>query len=212
MIEFIDVSYDDLMKIKSHEVFHLRKLTFSDRLQWDVKCFNNMEFDEFDNINTRYILGYHKNNLLCSVRFNPITKPNMIRDTFGYLFNDVSIPNEAIESSRFFVDKERARKLLGVNFPVGNFLFLSMIHFVRNIEGDGIYTIVSHAMTHILKRAGWDATIIKMAHLTPTERIYLLFLPTDKDSQLKVMGKIEEKLQPARVTISNWPLAVKRMD
>ncbi|MCE9905331.1 acyl-homoserine-lactone synthase, partial [Hafnia paralvei] len=53
MLELFDVSYDELNGVRSDELYRLRKKTFSDRLGWDVVCNRGMEFDEFDNPNTR---------------------------------------------------------------------------------------------------------------------------------------------------------------
>lgn len=67
MLELFDVSYDELKATHSDELYRLRKKTFSDRLGWDVACKLDMEFDEFDNPNTSYILGLCQGQLICSV-------------------------------------------------------------------------------------------------------------------------------------------------
>lgn len=86
MLELFDVSYEELNGVRSDELYRLRKKTFSDRLGWDVVCNKDMEFDEFDNPNTRYILGLYEGQLVCSVRFVPLDEPNMITHTFQACF------------------------------------------------------------------------------------------------------------------------------
>ena len=56
MLELFDVSYEELRMTRVDELYRLRKTTFSDRLGWEVVCQQDMEFDEFDNDSTRYIL------------------------------------------------------------------------------------------------------------------------------------------------------------
>jgi len=152
MLELFDVSYAELKMTRSDELYRLRKKTFSDRLGWDVICDNDMEFDEFDNDSTCYILGLCKGKLVCSVRFTALDQPNMITHTFRACFDAVPLPPTGVESSRFFVDKPRARTLFGEQYPISQTLFLAMINWARNTGHDGIYTIVSRAMLTILKR------------------------------------------------------------
>ncbi|GAA3577939.1 hypothetical protein GCM10023078_02430 [Gibbsiella greigii] len=116
MLELFDVSYEELKITRSNELYRLRKKTFSGRLGWDVVCNRDMEFDEFDNPATRYILGLCEGHLVCSVRFIGLDQPNMITHTFNSCFGSVCLPDTAIESSRFFVDKDRTRQLLGERY------------------------------------------------------------------------------------------------
>ncbi|WP_025475170.1 acyl-homoserine-lactone synthase, partial [Yersinia pestis] len=119
MLEIFDVRYDELTDIRSEDLYKLRKKTFKDRLNWEVNCSNGMEFDEYDNSDTRYLLGIYQGQLICSVRFIELHLPNMITHTFNALFDDVALPKRGyIESSRFFVDKTRAKLLFGNHYPI----------------------------------------------------------------------------------------------
>lgn len=208
MLELFNVSFDELMSGRSNELYKLRKGTFRDRLQWDVTCTNGMEHDEFDNPDTQYILGVYEDQIICSVRFVTLDKPNMITHTFSKLFHDVDLPLHLIESSRFFVDKERARQLLGESYPVSSALFLAMINYGRATQYDEIYTIVSKAMLAILKRTGWKIAIIKEAFLRPEEPIYLLSLPTDAESQLLMAQRTGKSLDLMPQALFNWPITL----
>lgn len=208
MFELFNVSYDELITGRSNELYQLRKGTFRDRLQWDVTCTNGMEHDEFDNPDTQYILGVYEDQIICSVRFVTLDKPNMITRTFSHLFHDVDLPLHLTESSRFFVDKERARQLLGEAYPVSSALFLSMINYGREQQYDAIYTIVSRAMLAILKRTGWKITVIKEAFLRPDEPIYLLTLPTDTESQRLMAQRTGKPLNMMPQALFNWPFTL----
>lgn len=208
MLELFDVSYEELNGVRSDELYRLRKKTFSDRLGWDVVCNKDMEFDEFDNPNTRYILGLYEGQLVCSVRFVPLDEPNMITHTFQSCFSDVPLPAGETESSRFFVDKSRARDLLGERYPLSQVLFLAMINYARHYGCNGIYTIVSRAMLTILKRSGWQIKPLKEAYLSEDERIYLVYLPTDSASQNKMAAKITASVSGIQSQLVNWPMSI----
>nr|AAW27921.1 SplI [Serratia plymuthica] len=208
MLELFDVSYEELKVTHSNELYRLRKKTFSDRLGWDVACNLDMEFDEFDNPRTRYILGLCQGQLVCSVRFIALSQPNMITHTFCSCFDSVHIPFEGIESSRFFVDKARARQLLGEQYPVSQALFLAMINWGHHHGRNGIHTIVSRAMLRILQRSGWKISVLKEAFLTERERIYLVFLPTGSEDQNRVASGIVTGLGCPRSSVITWPLSL----
>ncbi|MEG5532095.1 acyl-homoserine-lactone synthase [Enterobacter ludwigii] len=206
MLELFDVGYEELQTTHSDELYRLRKKTFSDRLGWDVTCKFDMEFDEFDNPDTRYILGMYKGELVCSVRFANLSQPNMITHTFRQCFNQIPLPATGTESSRFFVDKTRARELLGEHYPVSKILFLSMINWAIHHEKNGIYTIVSRAMLTILKRSGWQISQLCEAFLSPQERIYLVYLPTEKSDQARMAAGLVTGLTCPPQSVISWPL------
>jgi len=208
MLKLFDVSYEELQTTRSEELYTLRKTTFSDRLGWDVICSQGMESDEFDEPGTRYILGICDGQLVCSVRFIPLSRPNMITHTFNTSFNSVSLPACGTESSRFFVDKARARHLLGEHYPVSQALFIAMINWAQLNDYARIHTIVSRPMLTVLKRSGWDITVLKEAWLTEKERIYLLTLPVGDGDRAQLARKIISRTESPANAIATWPLTL----
>ncbi|MDL4915037.1 MAG: acyl-homoserine-lactone synthase [Enterobacterales bacterium endosymbiont of Blomia tropicalis] len=206
MLELFDVSYEELRTTQASELYMLRKQTFSDRLGWDVACSQGMESDEFDGPGTRYILGLYEGQLICSVRFAALSQPNMITHTFRDCFSTVELPEEGTESSRFFVDKARARSLLGESYPVSQVLFLAMVNWAQQRGHARIHTIVSRAMLTILRRSGWQISVLKEAHLTEKERIYLLTLPTGPEDQLQLSGSVISRTGCPPQAVVTWPL------
>lgn len=208
MLELFDISYEELNMTHSNELYRLRKKTFSDRLGWDVACNLDMEFDEFDNFGTRYILGLCNGQLICSVRFTALSQPNMITHTFRACFDSVQLPSEGIESSRFFVDKARARQLLSKHYPVSQALFLAMINWAQHHKLSSIHTIVSRAMLRILERSGWQISVLKEASLSERERIYLVVLPTGPEDQTQMASGIITTLGYPASSAITWPLSL----
>nr|WP_113865613.1 acyl-homoserine-lactone synthase [Brenneria salicis]NMN90035.1 acyl homoserine lactone synthase [Brenneria salicis ATCC 15712 = DSM 30166]RBP64316.1 acyl homoserine lactone synthase [Brenneria salicis ATCC 15712 = DSM 30166]RLM31460.1 acyl-homoserine-lactone synthase [Brenneria salicis ATCC 15712 = DSM 30166] len=207
MLEIFDVSYSLLSEEKSEELFTLRKETFKDRLNWAVQCTNGMEFDQYDNNNTTYLFGIKDDSVICSLRFIETKYPNMITGTFFSYFEKINIPTgNYIESSRFFVDKERSRNTLGSNYPISSMLFLSMINYSRKNSYEGIYTIVSHPMLTILKRSGWKISVVEQGMSEKNERVYLLFLPVDDENQEILTQRIIRSGMVVNNELKQWPL------
>jgi acyl homoserine lactone synthase len=205
LLNFFEVTHQQLTTEYQDELYQLRKITFGDRLGWDVVCADGMESDEFDNPATRYILGVHDGHIICSVRFISLALPNMINRTFRACFGAVPLPAQGVEASRFFVDKTRSKQLPGQAFPVSYPLFLAMINWAQSQELKGIHTIVSRPMLVLLRRSGWNITVLQEAFLTERERIYLLFLPTGTEDQAQMARHLRPSA-PFRVT--DWPMTV----
>ncbi|AIU86811.1 acyl-homoserine-lactone synthase CarI [Pectobacterium odoriferum] len=209
MLEIFDVNHTLLSETKSEELFTLRKETFKDRLNWAVQCTDGMEFDQYDNNNTTYLFGMKDNTVICSLRFIETKYPNMITGTFFPYFKEINIPEgNYLESSRFFVDKSRAKDILGNEYPISSMLFLSMINYSRDKGYDGIYTIVSHPMLTILKRSGWGIRVVEQGLSEKEERVYLVFLPVDDENQEALARRINRSGTFMSNELKQWPLRV----
>ncbi|GKW21359.1 N-acylhomoserine lactone synthase ExpI [Pectobacterium araliae] len=209
MLEIFDVNHTLLSEKKSEELFTLRKETFKDRLNWAVQCTDGMEFDQYDNNNTTYLFGIKDNTVICSLRFIETKYPNMITGTFFPYFKEINIPEgNYLESSRFFVDKSRAKDILGNEYPISSMLFLSMINYSRDKGYDGIYTIVSHPMLTILKRSGWGIRVVEQGLSEKEERVYLVFLPVDDENQEALARRINRSGTFMSNELKQWPLRV----
>ncbi|MBN3262879.1 acyl-homoserine-lactone synthase CarI [Pectobacterium brasiliense] len=209
MLEIFDVNHTLLPETKSEELFILRKETFKDRLNWAVQCTDGMEFDQYDNNNTTYLFGIKDNTVICSLRFIETKYPNMITGTFFPYFKEINIPEgNYLESSRFFVDRSRAKDILGNEYPISSMLFLSMINYSRDKGYDGIYTIVSHPMLTILKRSGWGIRMVEQGLSEKEERVYLVFLPVDDENQEALARRINRSGTFMSNELKQWPLRV----
>lgn len=208
MLEIFDVNYNLLTEKKSKELFTLRKETFKDRLNWAVNCINGMEFDEYDNDKANYLFGVRSNTIICSVRFIEMQFPNMITGTFAPFFKHLNLPKgNYIESSRFFVAKNRISQGNYNKDPVCSILFLAMLNYAKKYQYDGILTIVSRAMLKILERSGWDISIIEQGISEKYEKVYLMLLPTDSGSQNQLILKIRNHYDSLiNNKLKQWPL------
>ncbi|EPS8493796.1 acyl-homoserine-lactone synthase [Yersinia enterocolitica] len=208
-MEIFDVSYSLLSDYQASELFLLRKMVFKDRLNWAVNCKNGMEYDEYDNIHTTYLLGVDSNQVICSLRLIEIKYPNMITGVFKSYFNNIEMPDgNYLEASRLFIDKNRAKKLQLQSYPISSILFLAMINYTRHQGYEGIYTIVSHSALIILKRSGWLISVIEQGISEKNARIYLVYLPVDDRNQQILINKIKKIIIIENNNLNSWPLSL----
>ncbi|MCC3702895.1 acyl-homoserine-lactone synthase [Rouxiella badensis] len=209
MINFIDVGYNNLTKEKSQEMYSLRKKVFKDRLDWEVLCNENMEFDEYDNSDTTYLFGIYKGRVICSLRIIEIANPNMITGTFSSCFNMENIPKgNYVESSRFFVDKERVTTLGCEQNSITLMLILSLINYCLKSSYEGILTIVSHAMYIILKRSGLHLSVVEQGFSESQDKIYLLLVSVDDRNQDVLNMKIHKGVLSPENYLKKWPFDI----
>ncbi|WP_380178102.1 acyl-homoserine-lactone synthase [Kalamiella sp. sgz302252] len=205
------INYMSLSKEKAKDLFSLRKATFADRLGWAVTSENGLERDVFDGIDTNYVLGIMNEEIICGTRLIAMSNKNMLESAFAVFFKNAKIPPGCyVESTRFFVDKKRAKELLGYHYPVTLTLFLSLINFAQQHDYDGIIAVASHAMMHIIRQSGWHVTILDTGLSEKNEPVYLLLGHVDYIS----CKNLKEKILTGKNTLTerlldSWPLVSK---
>lgn len=209
MLNIYCADYSTLDCKKSEDIFILRKNIFKDRLQWAVNCTDGMEIDEFDNENTKYIYGVKDEKIICGSRIIEMRNRNMLVDTFSSFFNKVEIPEgNYIESTRFFVDKKRAKTLAGPRFPVTKVLFMALINFARQHHYDGIIAVASHPMMQIIKNSGWRISLLETGQSEKDEPVYLVLGHVDDESLHALKTRIIGEDSSLNDDILNrWPLS-----
>ncbi|WP_034912892.1 MULTISPECIES: acyl-homoserine-lactone synthase [Erwinia] len=208
MLELFDVNHGLLSEARSKELFTLRKKVFKDRLNWIVNSENNMEYDEYDNYRTNYILGLYNNLSVCGVRFIELQFNNMILGTFKSYFKKIELPEgNYVEASRLFIDKGRIKSLALQHQPVSALLFLSMINYARHFGYEGIYAIVSHPMYIIFKRSGWAVSEVEEGLSEKDQKIHLIFMPVDDANQRTLIELVKARALPCSAKLDGWPLS-----
>ncbi|KFK92272.1 MULTISPECIES: acyl-homoserine-lactone synthase [unclassified Serratia (in: enterobacteria)] len=209
MFNIYNINYSSLSDEKSEDLFMLRKNIFKDRLEWAVNCSDGKEFDQFDNEKTNYIFGVENGMIICGTRMIDMKHSNMLNDTFSSFFKNMAIPKgKFIESTRFFVDKERTHSLLGRRFPVTMALFLALVNYARQHHYDGILAVASHPMMYIIKRSGWNVSVLETGFSEKNEPVYLLLGHVDLESQKVLKSRIFSKCSLSDENILNdWPLS-----
>ena len=91
-------------------LFRLRYRVFFERLHWDVRCQDEMETDEYDDLRTRYVVAVDDGDqVLGGWRLRPTVGNYMLADVFPQLLYGTPAPHHprVWESNRFVVDRGR---------------------------------------------------------------------------------------------------------
>lgn len=98
--------------------------------------------------------------------------------------------------------------MVGNNSSLSTILFLAMVNYAKDCGYKGILTVVSRGMFILLKRSGWNITVLNQGESEKNEIIYLLHLGVDIDSQQKLINKIRRVHQLEPGVLESWPLIV----
>ncbi|MEI3782180.1 acyl-homoserine-lactone synthase, partial [Pectobacterium brasiliense] len=63
----------------------------------------------------------------------------------------------------------------------------------------------------ILKRSGWKISVVEQGLSEKQERVYLLFLPVDKESQDVLVRRINRNQEFVESKLREWPLSFEPM-
>ncbi len=164
MIRLISGSQRTQFPREIAQMHEIRKRTFHDRLNWQVRTLRSWEIDEFDALDPLYLISIGPNgNVRGALRLLPTTGPNMLADVFPELLPDgMRIESATVwESSRFSVDQEaaaeRSENLL--NRTTGE-LLIGIVE-VGLIAGlTEVVSVYDAMFARILKRANCPAELI----------------------------------------------------
>jgi N-acyl-L-homoserine lactone synthetase len=151
-----------------HQMHRLRKMVFRDRLGWDVTVSGELEADEYDGMESIYLLSIDRYGAVNGcVRLLPTTGPNMLRDIFPSFVTKAAVPcgEHVWEASRFAVSSTDARAEAGLSQTTYE-LLIGVLRFALSNSIRTIACVVDVRMERILRRAGWQ-----LDRLGPARRI-----------------------------------------
>ncbi|MGA7975092.1 MAG: acyl-homoserine-lactone synthase [Pseudolabrys sp.] len=164
MIRLIQGSQRAQFPVEVAQMHEIRKRTFHDRLNWQVRTLRSWEIDEFDALDPLYLVSIGQNGAVRgSLRLLPTTGPNMLADVFPELLPDgTQIESATIwESSRFSVDQEaaaeRSENLL--NRVTGE-LLIGIVEVGLLVGLTDVVSVYDALFSRILKRADCAAELI----------------------------------------------------
>lgn len=98
---------DALPPAMLESMFRMRYEVFHERLNWEVRVAKGMEWDEFDDRDTLYVIGVRESDgcVFASWRLRSTHRRYMLRDTFPALLGNKKAPDDELvwEVSRFAV-------------------------------------------------------------------------------------------------------------
>ena len=149
-----------------HQMHRLRKMVFRDRLGWDVTVSGELEADEYDGMESIYLLSIDRYGAVNGcVRLLPTTGPNMLRDIFPSFVTKAAVPcgEHVWEASRFAVSGTNARAEAGLSQTTYE-LLIGVLRFALSNSIRTIACVVDVRMERILRRAGWQLECLGPAH------------------------------------------------
>ncbi|POP79184.1 acyl-homoserine-lactone synthase [Pseudomonas syringae] len=189
--EFQVASYSQVPVTLLETLYALRKKIFSDRLDWKVRVSHAFEFDEYDSAAATYLIGRWNGVPLAGLRLINTCDPYMLDGPFRSFFDYTAPRNAAMaESSRFFVDTERARSLGILHAPLTEMLLFSMHNHATSAGLQSIITVVSKAMARIVRKCGWEYHVLATGEASPGETVLLLDMPVNADNHQRLLGSI----------------------
>jgi acyl homoserine lactone synthase len=180
-----------------HQMHRLRKMVFRDRLGWDVTVSGELEADEYDGMESIYLLSIDRYGAVNGcVRLLPTTGPNMLRDIFPSFVTKAAVPcgEHVWEASRFAVSSTDARAEAGLSQTTYE-LLIGVLRFALSNRIRTIACIVDVRMERILRRAGWQ-----LDRLGPARRIgNTIAMAGQLDVSAQVLRQLEARVGYAHV-------------
>jgi acyl homoserine lactone synthase len=145
-------------KRHAQSMFRMRFRVFHERLQWEVKCSDGMESDQFDDNYSLYVVvAGEDGKAQGSWRLRPTTLPYMMADVpaFEPLLHGHRAPRapRVWEISRFAVDTDEERSAFGLN-RVARALVEASTRLAVDNGIDQYVIVVSVAIERLLKNLG----------------------------------------------------------
>ncbi|MGY2402164.1 acyl-homoserine-lactone synthase [Pseudomonas sp. SDO5271_S396] len=205
-VEFYVLEYSATPHAWASDLYSLRKQVFADRMNWKVNISGGLEFDEYDNEQTTYLIGAINGIPLAGLRLINTLNPYMVEGPFRDFFRiDPPKHSRMAESSRFFVDKTRSRALDLGHMPLTEMLLFSMHNYAASSGLDSIITVVSNAMGRIVRNAGWHYDVLDSGEASPGEKVLLLNMPVNELNRQRLLLNIERKHRLPWDQASQWP-------
>ncbi|MFA0440941.1 hypothetical protein BCU70_00055 [Vibrio sp. 10N.286.49.C2] len=171
-------TYGELTTQQKLEMHQLRYQVFVERLRWSISTQNQLDIDEYDQLDSKYILIEYEGRVAACWRLLHTNQPYMLNNTFpellqGEVFNDESI----VELTRFAVDREIAKRASHINFT--SLLFYLVVQYAIEQGYTEYVTLTSTGIERIMRLIGIPSTRLGdgKVHLLDTTRSVALRVP-----------------------------------
>lgn len=145
------------------ELGRYRHRVFVEMLGWELQCENELEFDQFDRPDTRYVVSRDaRGRINGCARLLPTTAPYLLRDVFPELMHGQPMPAspDVWELSRFAaVDLEQAEisPLMQMSSPIAVGLLRAALEAAAEQGARQVVTVSPLGIERLLRRAGFRA-------------------------------------------------------
>lgn len=191
MIDFVTI--DTAHYFSGNPIAEQHRLRFKSiikRQDWSVPFFREMEFDQYDNPATKYVVYRDESGIARGVsRLYPTSLPYMLEQSFSDFVTSRPLPkSESIwEGSRFCIDENLApteRKIIAREIVVA-YLEVALANNVEGIVG----LMYPAYWRNLFTSAGWNIEFLgEVTRLADGNRARAAFLPVSSS----VLAKVRE--------------------
>ena len=177
----------------------LRYRVFIQRQGWNIPSFRGMEYDEYDNPATTYLIWRDEKGEARAVsRLYPTDRPYMLRDHWPNLVTEINLPStlEVWEGTRFGIDRDLApdlrRKIVGE--IVCAYLEFSLQENIKHIIGI-MPPLIWRA---IFVRSGWSVRHLGEPRVMGGDKVVAGIMDVSKEALTNVRRKTGNKMPVLR--------------
>lgn len=188
------LSFDNIPSTLLSDLYSMRKKIFYERLNWQVQVQGEYEVDQYDGVNTDYVILFYQAMPVAGVRMINTLNPYMANGIFASYFSQ-SLPSKSdiIESSRFFVDKMRVKKTGLSSYPVTSILLRAMVEYALESFAVSIITIVSKPMARIVKKSGCLYRTLDVGYINEIEPLHLISIEVTHENLTSLSNLIDTR-------------------
>jgi acyl homoserine lactone synthase len=160
-MKFIKGTSVDIKSNLMHAMANYRHRVFVKKLGWQLRCENELEFDQFDRDDTVYLVAQNDNNeIIGTARLLPTQRPYLLAEVFPQLLNGLPAPAspEVWELSRFAaVDFGKNTSDASGQFssPVAIELMRNALRLASDLGATSVVTVSPLAIERLLNRTGF---------------------------------------------------------
>jgi N-acyl-L-homoserine lactone synthetase len=137
------------------QMHHLRHKVFVQGLRWrdGIKSYSQMEFDDFDHPNCRYLVRLNdRNEVDACTRLTPTCFPYLLADAFGeYVQGEIPKNSKIIETSRFCANADSAPD------NVAGLIMAAMLELGINNHIQRYVSLSDDRIKPVVHKYGWYA-------------------------------------------------------
>jgi N-acyl-L-homoserine lactone synthetase len=198
IIAFTQVSahqYPDIIR-STHA---LRYRAFVQRMGWSVPRWNDMEYDQYDNLSTVYLVWRDpKGAVRGTCRLAPTDRPYMLKDLWPHIVTTIPLPDSpyVFEASRFCIDHHLPAELRRqiISELVCAYQQIGLLNDLDYLIG----VMPPNIWQHVFGKSGWEIEFIGPETILDTGEVIVAgkmnLSPAILDSILRATGLKEPPL------------------
>ncbi|MGR5220421.1 acyl-homoserine-lactone synthase [Vibrio parahaemolyticus] len=145
--------YSELTERQKLEMHTLRYDVFVRRLRWSLNTIDQLDIDEYDRPDTKYIIIEYEGKVAACWRLLHTNTPYMLRNTFPELLQGESFDDgNVVELTRFAVDREISKRATHINFT--ELLFYLVVQYGFEQGYSAFITPTTTGIERIMRHVG----------------------------------------------------------